>query len=118
MHAVGLKGSGDFSMIAPSLTGRLKRWVLGFVLVLPVYTFHAVAAQSSDAVPPSNFVQQPAISVEQATAIARRQTGGGRVLSAAPVEGGNRGYRVRVLLEGGRVTTVVTDRAGGVREGR
>ncbi len=100
-------------MIAPSF----KKWILGFVFVLPFYASGAVAARGSDAVPPSNFVQQPAISVEQATAIARRQTGG-RVLSATPVDGGNRGYRVRVLLDGGRVTTIVIDRNGGVRKGR
>ncbi len=99
-------------MIAPSF----KKWILGFVLVLPFYTAD-VAAARGDAVPPSNLVQQPAISVEQATAIARLETSG-RVLSATPVEGGNRGYRVRVLLEGGRVTTVVIDRKGGVRKGR
>ena len=100
-------------MIAPSF----KKWILGFVFVLPFYASETVAARGSDAVPPSNFAQQPAISVEQATAIARRQTGG-RVVSATPVDGGNRGYRVRVLLDGGRVTTVVIDRSGGVRKGR
>ncbi len=100
-------------MIAPSF----KKWILGFVLVLPFYTADVAAARGGGAVPPSNLVQQPAISVEQATAIARLETSG-RVLSATPIEGGNRGYRVRVLLEGGRVTTVVIDRKGGVRKGR
>lgn len=94
-----------------------KKWILGFVFVLPFCAADVVAARGGDAVPASNLVQQPAISVEQATAIARRETSG-RVLSATPVDGGNRGYRVRVLLEGGRVTTVVIDRTGGVREGR
>ena len=100
-------------MIAPSF----KKWILGFVLVLPFYTADVAAARGGSAVPPSNLVQQPAISVEQATAIARLETSG-RVLSATPIEDGNRGYRVRVLLEGGRVTTVVIDRKGGVRKGR
>jgi hypothetical protein len=78
-----------------------KKWILLFVLVLPFYAAQLKAAPA----PNNNFVQSaPGMSVEEATAIARRQTGG-RVLSAAP--DGKKGYRVRVLLDGGRVTTIV-----------
>ncbi|MDA1076077.1 MAG: hypothetical protein O3A63_15150 [Proteobacteria bacterium] len=74
------------------------------MLVLPFFAVE-VAAQTSATTAPNNFVQNaPGLSVEEATAIARRQTGG-RVLSAAP--DGKNGYRVRVLLDGGRVTTVI-----------
>lgn len=83
-------------MMVPSF----KKWFLLFVLVLPFYSLDVSGAQA-----PNNFVQNASgLSVEEATAIARRQTGG-RVLSAAP--DGKKGYRVRVLLDGGRVTTVI-----------
>lgn len=81
-----------------------KKWILLFVLVLPFCSVDAAAAAGASTAP-NNFVQNaPGLSVEEATAIARRQTGG-RVLSAAP--DGKNGYRVRVLLDGGRVTTVI-----------
>lgn len=64
---------------------------------------------------PHTLVEPPGISLEQATNIVRRQTGG-RVLSAAPAgRGGNRGYEVRVLVDGKRVTTVFVDSRGNLR---
>ena len=63
------------------------------------------------------LVAQPLATPETASAIARRQTGG-RVLSVTPLEGGQRGYRIRLLLDGGRVTTVLVDAQGSVRKQR
>lgn len=64
---------------------------------------------------PNTLVKPPGISLEQATNIVRRQTGG-RVLSAAPAgRGGQRGYDVRVLVDGKRVTTVFVDSQGNMR---
>lgn len=49
------------------------------------------------------------IGPDQAAAIARAQTGG-RVLDVQPVpDGGQSAYAVRLLLEAGRVRTVVVD---------
>ena len=61
---------------------------------------------------PHGLVEPPGISLEQATNIVRRQTGG-RVLSAAPA--GRRGYEVRVLVDGKRVKTVFVDSRGNLR---
>ncbi len=57
------------------------------------------------------------VTLEQAANLVRRQTGG-RVLSASPAErGGQRGYEVRVLLDGKRVKNVFVDREGRIRNG-
>ena len=54
----------------------------------------------------SSFVAQPSVSAAQAAAQVRRQHGG-RVLSVSPARRGDSlGYRVRVLVDGGRVKTV------------
>ena len=64
---------------------------------------------------PNTLVKPPGISLEQATNIVRRQTGGG-VLSAAPAgRGGQRGYEVRVLVDGKRVKKVFVDGQGNMR---
>ena len=60
---------------------------------------------------------QPPTTAQTAAGIARRETGG-RVLSVTALEGGEGGYRIRLLLNGGRVTTVLVDARGGVRKSR
>ena len=61
-----------------------------------------------------SLAAQPLATPETAAAIARQELGG-RVLSVTVPQGGERGYRVRLLLEGGRVTTVLVDPQGDVR---
>jgi hypothetical protein len=64
---------------------------------------------------PNTLVRPPGISLEQAANEVRRQTGG-RVLSASPSErGGQRGYEVRVLVEGKRVKSYFVDGQGRIR---
>jgi uncharacterized membrane protein YkoI len=61
-----------------------------------------------------SYYAKPAggISLEQAADTVRRQTGG-RVLSATPVKkGGERGYNVRVLVDGKRVKQYYVDSEG------
>jgi len=54
----------------------------------------------------SSFAAQPSVSAAEAAASVRQQHGG-RVLSVSPSRRGDSlGYRVRVLVEGGRVKTV------------
>ncbi len=60
------------------------------------------------------FAKSDSISLEEATRIVRRAYGG-RVLSATPAkQNGKSGYKVRVLLDGGRVKTVFVDSNGSV----
>lgn len=54
------------------------------------------------------------ISADEAAAIVRRRYDG-RVISVSPVNGGKGGYKVRVLLDGGRVKTVHVDKSGRIR---
>ena len=54
---------------------------------------------------------------ESAASIARRETGG-RVLSVMPLNGAEQGYRIRLLLDGGRVATILVDARGSVRRQR
>ena len=62
-----------------------------------------------------NTLVRPGITLEQAANEVRRQTGG-RVLSASPSErGGQRGYEVRVLVDGKRVKSYFVDAQGRVR---
>lgn len=88
--------------------------LLAVLLILGVSAVHAkspfrLAAESE--LKPHTLVEPPGISLEQATNIVRRQTGG-RVLSAAPA---GRGYEVRVLVDGKRVKTVFVDSRGNLR---
>jgi uncharacterized membrane protein YkoI len=64
----------------------------------------------------NNGSDNDGISAEQAAAVVSR-TYGGRVVSVKP-EGGNgqRVYKVRVLLDGGRVKTVQVDSRGHVSD--
>ncbi len=64
-----------------------------------------------------SFAPAPGISLEQATSIARKHTGG-RVLSASPrVRSQGTEYRVRMLVDGERVVTVTVDHRGRVQGG-
>lgn len=57
----------------------------------------------------NSFMAQPSVSAAQAAIYARRLHGG-RVLSVSPSRRGDAlGYRVRVLVPGGRVKTVYVD---------
>jgi hypothetical protein len=89
---------------------RRLRALLPLVLALPlVWTAPALAQQSGQSY---NYSSQGGISVEQAAAAVRRETGG-RVLSANPVrKGGERGFEVRVLIDGKRVKQYYVDSEG------
>jgi hypothetical protein len=64
---------------------------------------------------PSYYAKPPGVSLEQAADRVRRETGG-RVLSATPAtRGGERGYSIRVLLDGKRVKQVFVDSEGNLR---
>lgn len=64
---------------------------------------------------PNNLVRPPGITLEQAANKVRQQTGG-RVLSASPSErSGERGFEVRVLLDGKRVKSYFVDGDGRIR---
>jgi len=86
--------------------------MLAFPLVFLSTAPPALAAQP---VKPQHYAPPVGgISLEQAAAKVRRQTGG-RVLSATPVEkGGRRGYNVRVLVDGKRVRQFYVDADGRV----
>lgn len=66
----------------------------------------------------SAFAPAPGISIEKATAIARKHTGG-RVLSATPkTRSSGTEYRIRMLVDGERVMTVVVDHKGRIKNKR
>lgn len=102
----------------PGGSGRRGRWgsALLFVLTLLVINGAAPIARGAEKAPVAKSLSaQPAMTPESAATSARRETGG-RVLSVTPLAGGQQGYRVRLLLDGGRVTTVLVGSRGGVRE--
>ena len=72
----------------------------------PANMFQARAATSN------YFDGQAGVSSRQAAAAARSKVGG-RVISVKPYKNGN-GYRVRLLVDGGRVITVRVDGKGRV----
>jgi uncharacterized membrane protein YkoI len=79
------------------------------MLVLPLALGSATAVAQSQTY---NYTKQGGISVEQAAAMVRRETGG-RVLSANPVKSnGQRGYNIRVLIDGKRVKKYYVDAEG------
>lgn len=100
----------------PNATGlwvkraEARRWLLVLALALPFSMFSAAApAQQQQSY---NYSKQGGISVEQAAAMVRRETGG-RVLSANPVKSnGQRGYNIRVLIDGKRVKQYYVDDQG------
>ena len=66
----------------------------------------------------NSFAPTSRVSLKQATAIARKHTGG-RVLSANTKQRGAKvEYRVRMLVNGERVVTVTVDQSGQVRDRR
>ena len=66
----------------------------------------------------SGFTSAPGISIERATSIARRETGG-RVLSATPKQkSSGTEYRIRMLVDGERVITVTVDQHGRIKNRR
>lgn len=66
----------------------------------------------------SSFAPAPSISLEKATSIARRHTGG-RVLSTTPKQrSAGTEYRVRMLVDGERVVTVTVDHKGRIKNKR
>ena len=68
--------------------------------------------------PPNGFAPTPGIAIERATAIARKHTGG-RVLSATPKQRSmGTEYRIRMLVDGERVMTVVVDHQGRIKNKR
>jgi uncharacterized membrane protein YkoI len=92
------------------MNGSLKRWLLWSVLVLPFFAPTGVSAQQAQ----PQYYTKPSggVSLEQAADMVRRHTGG-RVLSATPVnKGGERGYNVRVLVDGKRVKQYYVDSEG------
>ncbi|MDZ7670685.1 MAG: PepSY domain-containing protein [Gammaproteobacteria bacterium] len=96
---------------------RLAAVLLALLIVLPGLAAAAPDWRRSaqEQLEPNTLVRPPGISLEQAANKVRRQTGG-RVLSASPTErSGQRGYEVRVLLEGKRVKNYFVDADGRVR---
>jgi uncharacterized membrane protein YkoI len=88
-----------------------SRWLLWLVFVLPLAAVAPSAAAQQQA-EPNYYTKQHGISTEQAANIARRKTGG-RVLSITPAsKGGQRGYNVRVLIDGKRVKQYYVDSDG------
>ena len=80
--------------------------IVGLALA-PVSVHAAPASQQS-----YNYTKQAGISVEQAAAMVRRETGG-RVLSANPTKNnGQRGYNIRVLVDGKRIKQYYVDAQG------
>ena len=102
--------------------GFLCLTLLLLLLLLPVIAVDAAAAPSwtrgaPSQVEPQNLYKPPGITLEEATNMVRRETGG-RVLSASPVErGGQRGYEIRVLIDGKRVKNYYVDSDGRMRSG-
>jgi hypothetical protein len=90
-----------------------RRLLLLLLLALPAW----LAAPAVHAQQGRNELNQfsrgaGGISIEQASATARRETGG-RVLQVKPVSrGGQRGYSVRVLIDGKRVKQYYVDSQG------
>jgi len=98
-------GSGDLASLA-----------LLAALAGPAGLGSSSAAWSADqASAVKRLTAQPGPIPEAAANIARRETGG-RVLSLTPIKGGQEGYRIRLLLDGGRVVTVVVDAQGNTHE--
>lgn len=89
-----------------------RRALIGLLLLSPLALSPAVQA---DQQAEPNYYSRPAgISLEQAADMVRRETGG-RVLSASPVNnGGQRGYNIRVLVDGKRVKQYYVDSEGRV----
>ena len=93
---------------------RPRLWLLRTVLVLPLCLLTPLAMPAYGQQAQPQYYTKPAggITLEQAADAVRRHTGG-RVLSAEPVtKGGQRGYNVRVLVDGKRVKQYYVDAEG------
>ena len=106
----------------PDDSGRRIRRCLGGGFLLALATLAVKegvpAVRGAEKAPAmQRLASQPRMTPESAAGVARRETGG-RVLSVTPLEGGEQGFRVRVLLDGGRVTTVLVGPGGGIRRQR
>ena len=101
--------TGDNPGVVPWRARHLALLLLIHVLPALCIAPGAHAQQSRDSF---NYTRSSGISVEQAAAMVRRETGG-RVLSANPVKkGGQRGFEVRVLIDGKRVRQYYVDSEG------
>lgn len=119
--AGGRRGSLLFWLRPGDSVRRIRRCLGGgFLLALATLAVNESVpavrgAEQASAM--KRLTSQPRMTPESAAGIARRETGG-RVLSVTRLEGGEQGYRVRVLLDGGRVTTVLVGPGGGIRRQR
>lgn len=101
---------------------RPPAWALAAIVGLAVWAGSAAAApgwmsSGQNPVEPQSLVRPSGVTRDQAANMVRRETGG-RVLSATPAErGGQRGYEVRVLIDGKRVKSVFVDSEGRIRSG-
>lgn len=95
------------------------KWLLALVLVLfvsPAVAEKPFRLAADPGHQPRSRTKLKGISLEQATNIVRRRTGG-RVLSATPSDRGRqRGFEVRVLVGGKRVKKVFVDAKGNLRD--
>ena len=102
------------------LRWRVRRRCGGVLLAMAVFAFTAGPAVTwgAEKAPAAKRLDTGHLMTpESAAGVARRETGG-RVLSVTPLDGGHQGYRIRLLLDGGRVTTVLVDPRGGIRRQR
>ena len=83
-----------------------NRLLASLLLCLPLV---AVAAEPE--VAHRSLAPHPGVSPDRAVHLVREEVDG-RVLSVSPIEGGWRGYEVRVLLDGGRIRTIRVDHRG------
>ena len=85
--------------------------VAGFGITAPAHA-HAVGMFQAQTKANNYFSDQAGVSSRQAASAARNKVGG-KVISVKPRKNG-KGYRVRLLVEGGRVVTVQVDATGRV----
>ena len=89
---------------------KLACLIAAALVVLPAISVPAAAAPATQQ--SYNYTKSSGISVEQAAAMVRRETGG-RVLSANPTKkNGQRGYDIRVLVDGKRIKQYYVDDQG------
>ena len=94
--------------------GLMKLVLCALLVVLASGTLMSPSL-SAEVIHPVQFetlAREGGISMQKATAIVRQVTGG-RVVSASPSKNG--GFKVRVVLEGGRVKTYKVDRNGRIK---
>ena len=99
---------------------RLGPWqrlwmALAFAVYLGLFVPMVDASAAEREASEHGFAPQPGLSIDRAVHLVREKVDG-RVLSVTPIDGGRRGYEVRVLLQEGRVKTIHLDRDGRIRE--